>query len=127
MRNIINNQILFEAETSKRYLDFIQMELTLMKNRLDEIIKEFSSKSMLETIEHYQSVLLELDEPLFIFRKDILKQIELIKTNFTDSKFSENFRIQENLRKEMFLLEKLFYKIKNEFNSSFSNQLLAHV
>ena len=72
MRNIINNQILFEAETSKRYLDFIQMELTLMKNRLDEIIKEFSSKSMLETIEHYQSVLLELDEPLFIFRKDLL-------------------------------------------------------
>ncbi len=124
MRNIINNQILFEAETSKRYLDFIQMELTLMRNRLVEIIKELPSKSMLETIEHYQSVLLELDEPLFIFRKDILKQMELIKTNFIDSKISENIDIQEILRKDMVLLENLFNKIKGEFNTSFSTQLV---
>ncbi len=124
MRNIINNQILFEAETSKRYLDFMQMELSLMKNRLVEILKELPSKSMLETLEHYQSVLLELEEPLFIFRKDILKQIELIKTNFSDSKMSENIDIQENLRKDIVLLENLFKKIKAEFNSSFSIQLL---
>ena len=129
MKNTISKQLLYEAETWKRSIVFIQTELVFMKNRIAQIVMEMPDRSMLDPIENYQHLFIELEKSLHLFRLDITSQIELIKKNHEVSlhQLQEKLMKQKKLRKEIGMTEKLFNKMKFEFNQSFSTKLTKKI
>lgn len=129
MKNTINKQLLYEAETWKRSIVFMQTELVFMKNRIAQILMEMPDRSMLDSVEHYQHLFIELEQSLSLFRADINLQIELIKKNHEVSlkQLQEKLMKQKKLRIEIGMAEKLFNKMKFEFNQSFSTKLTKKI
>ena len=129
MKNTINKQLLYEAETWKRWLDFMKTELVFMNNRLIQLLKENADVNLLEDIEHYQNVFIETDKTLDLFRYDVGRQIELVRKNHEISitKLYEKLSNQKKLRKEIGMAEKLFIKIKLAFNLSFTDKLTKKI
>lgn len=129
MKNTISKQLMYEAETWKRCIAFMQSELVFMKNRITQILIEMPDKSMLDSIEHYQHLFIELEKSLNLFRLDITTQIELIKKNHEVSIVHLNEKLvkQKKLRTEIGMAEKLFNKMKYEFILSFSNKLTKKI
>jgi hypothetical protein len=107
----------------------MQSELVFMKNRISEILIEMPDKSLLDSIEHYQHLFIELEKSLDLFRLDITTQMELIKKNHTVSivQLNEKLVKQKKLRTEIGMAEKLFNKMKFEFNLSFSSKLTKRI
>jgi hypothetical protein len=129
MKNTISKQLMYEAETWKRCIAFMQSELVYMKNRITQILIEMPDRSMLDCIEHYQHLFIELEKSLDLFRLDITTQIELIKKNHDISIIHLNEKLlkQKKLRTEIGMAEKLFNKMKYEFILSFSNKLTKKI
>lgn len=129
MKNTISKQLLYETETWKRCIDFMQSELVFMKNRISQIVMEIPDKSLLDSIEHYQQLFIELEKSLVFFKSDISEQIEVIKKNHETSKahLDEKLVKQKKLRTEIVMAEKLFNKIKSEFNHAFSVRLTKKI
>lgn len=129
MKNTINKQLLHEAETWKRSIVFMQSELVFMKNRIAQILMEMPDRSMLDSVEHYQHHFIELEQSLSLFRVDITLQIELIKKNHEVSlkQLQEKLSKQKKLRIEIGKAEKLFNKMKFDFNQSFSTRLTKNI
>jgi hypothetical protein len=129
MKNTISKQLLYEAETWKRGIVFMQSELVFMKNRISQILMEMPDRSMLDSIEHYQHIIIELEQSLDLFRLDITSQVELIKKNHEVSLNQLQTKLikQKKLRTEIAKAEKLFNKMKFEFNQSFSTKLTKKV
>jgi len=129
MKNTISKQLLYEAETWKRCISFMQSELVFMKNRISQILMEMPDKTLLDSIEHYQNLFIELEKSLELFKADITAQIELIKKNHEVSlaQLNEKLRKQKKLRTEIGMAEKLFNKMKFEFNQSFSAKLTKRI
>ncbi len=129
MKNTISKQLLYEAETWKRSIVFMQTELVFKKNRIAQILMEMPDRSMLDPIEHYQHLFIELEKSLHLFRLDITSQIELIKKNHEVSlhQLQEKLMKQKKLRIEIGMVEKLFNKMKFEFNQSFSTKLTKKI
>jgi len=129
MKNTISKQLMYEAETWKRCIAFMQSELVFMKNRISQILMEMPDRSLLDSIEHYQHLFIELEKSLDLFRLDITTQMELIKKNHTVSivQLNEKLLKQKKLRTEIGMAEKLFNKMKFEFNLSFSSKLTKRI
>jgi hypothetical protein len=124
MKNKISKQLLYEAETWKRTISFMQAEFVFMKNRIAQILRDMPNNYMLESIEQYQHLFIEMEKSIYLFKIDINDQIELIKKNheLNFSQLNEKLKKQKKLRAEIRLAEKLFNKMKFEFNQSFATK-----
>jgi hypothetical protein len=123
-------QLVFEIESWKRIFDFMENETVSMKGQLGQILKEYPGDDLLNQIEQFQNQFLTQDKLISIFRNDLEKQSEVIRSvKIEDSHPSENINKQQKLRKEIHIAFKQFEEMKSSFYhffcERFSQNLLS--
>ncbi len=120
-----SHQLLYETDTWKRLLEFIQAENVFLKNRLALITKQDSSDRLLEAIEHYQNMFILEDNTIGMLRHDVSEQEKWIKKELEADGFpgNEAEKKHKRLRKEIEIAEQKFNNLKFEFNRFFSEKL----
>jgi len=126
-KKIVHKQLLFELESWNRCLDYMQSEIVMLKNRMVHILKDLTEKKILALLEHYQNNFIEIDKSIVLFRHDIATQTMILRKNHETEMeiLLEKMGRQKKLRKEIRMAEKLFIKLCESFNHSFSDKLVS--
>lgn len=118
-------QLQSESDTWKRLLAYIRDENTHLKTRLSEILKDDFDSSLLEEVDGFQTRLVRGDEIVRLLRNDVAELDKLmIREIFEDGRIAREVGEKLNsLRRNIYAAEKLFNKLKAEFN----NYMLANL
>lgn len=116
MNDIYLKQLIFEIESWKRTIDFIENEIIFMKGRMSQILREYPDDSLLNSIEQFQNKLLVQDKMIQIFRIDLGNQIQAVKNLLNDTNFlMETLKRQKKFRSEIETAHSQFEKMRDEF------------
>jgi len=116
MNDIYLKQLIFEIESWKRTMDFIENEIVFMKGRMSQILREYPDNSLLNAIEQYQNWLLVQDKMIQIFRNDLEKQIQAVKSLVKDTNLlMETLKRQKKFRVEIETAHSQFEKMRGDF------------
>lgn len=118
-------QLLFEAASWVRTLDFFKQENSNLKTRLSEVVDLSTDKEFVTTAEHFQNQFLLKDEFIDEITRDVKHHQNHLQDLLKKSMDPEEKTIkkQQKLRNELIFLEKNFGSVKHEFNKYLSNSL----
>jgi hypothetical protein len=118
-------QFVYENETWKRLLEFLQAENVFLKNRLAQIASEDIDSEMLEEAEYFQNHFVEEDEKITLLRSEVAAQGSLLSREVFENGLiiKEVMRQQKKMRKSMEAAEQRFNRLKFEFNDFLSDNL----
>jgi len=125
MPELILKQILYETETWKRLLAFMQDENIHLKNRLSEILREKFDNEMLDEVEKFQNSFMKEDEMISFLKSDIAEMDKLlVREVFEDGKIvREVNRNLQKIRSNITNAEKQFSSLKSSFNSYLADNI----
>lgn len=111
-------QLISEADTWKRSVEYMIEENIHLKKRLTEILKNGYDKAVLEKAEYFQNEFIKEDELVGLIRDD-LAQIDklLIRDSFENGTVNEINRKFLRLRNNMHTAEKHFSELKLDFSN----------
>ena len=123
MNDIYLKQLIFEIESWKRTMDFMENEIVFMKARMSQILREYPDDSLLNSIEQYLNKLLVQDKMIQIFRNDMNKHTLGIKASVQEQKLlKDNLKNQKKLRKDIETAHAQFEKMRSDFYLFFCQQ-----
>ena len=94
----------------------MENETVSMKGQLGLIVKEYPGDDLLNPIEQFQNQFLTQDKMIRIFRNDLEKQGEIIRSSkYENCPPAENIDRQQKLRKEINIAFRQFEEMKSSF------------
>lgn len=121
MKNSPEHQVILEANSWLRKVEFFIQENALLKFRLSEIVDYNENATTISLAEFFQNEMLLIDGRANYLKRTILlfsKKIEEeTQTYLPDSYEKKQLRIREN----MMNFEKKFLNLSNEFNTRIAN------
>jgi regulator of replication initiation timing len=120
-------QLQYESDGWKRLLGFMMEETVHLKNRLSEVLKDKFDNNLLEEAEGFQSNFIKEDELVGLLRNEVAELDKLLlREIFEDGKIAyEIEKKMSRLRNNIIVAENQFGKLKKEFNSYLSENILA--
>ncbi len=118
-------QLIHEADTWKRLLEFIQVENVYLKNRLAEVTREVTDPGWLEQAEYFQNHFLAEDSAVSLLRRDVLDLESWLRREVIEDGaiIKEVRKKHKKLRADIELTEQRFSRLKFEFNHYLSDKL----
>jgi hypothetical protein len=118
-------QLMHEADTWKRILEFIQGENVYLKNRLAEVTREITDSKWLEQAEYFQNHFVVEDSAIVLLRHDLVDLEAWLRRELIDDGaiIKEIRKRHKKLREEIELTEQRFNRLKFEFNHYLSDIL----
>lgn len=115
---IFNTDLHFEHENWSRELNFWEDEMTSFQNRLDELVRRWTDKSVLARVEKFQNQFIVQREAL----NSIENQIEMHESNMADHYMKNEDSLNKDLVKKHLVIRdkmeeqrELFNGIKKDF------------
>jgi hypothetical protein len=118
-------QIQHESDTWKRLLAFMMSENVHLKERLANVLKNDFDKSLLETLEFFQTSFVEEDDRIEKLRKSISILDQLLQREFV-----EDGKVIPALEKQVRVTRKAISTEESKFSqikSSFHDYLLENI
>ncbi|MFS8082894.1 MAG: hypothetical protein ACMG51_05535 [Ginsengibacter sp.] len=117
MKSSLNQQVMEEARSWVRRLEFFIQENALLKFRLSEIVDNNENATAISLAEYFQNEMLLIDVRSKYLKRTILnfsKKVEEETLTYLPTAYNKK---QNRLRENMVTFEKKFLNISNEFNS----------
>lgn len=120
-------QLQFESDSWKRLLGFIIDENIHLKNRLSELLKNGFGGNWLDEMETFHNQLVKEDDRIGLLRNEIAELDRLlVREVFEDGRIIKDVeRRLKKLRHNITNTEEQFGKLKLEFNSFLSENILS--
>jgi len=120
-------QLQFESDSWKRLLGFIIDENIHLKNRLSEVLKNGFGGNWLEEMEIFHNQLVKEDDRIGLLRNEIAELDRLlVREVFEDGRVIKDIdRRLKKLRHNITNTEEQFGKLKMEFNSFLTENILS--
>jgi ABC-type multidrug transport system ATPase subunit len=116
-RSILISQASDEVKLLKRVILYLQQENVTQKGKLVEILKNQNGDlNFLEQVENYQNQFLQQDETFRLFWTD-LSRLEKSFGHSENMPWKTLCRQQEELKREIELLDKNYFKLKKDFDN----------
>lgn len=118
-------QLMHEADTWKRLLEFIKGENVYLKNRLAEVTREVTDPAWLEQAEYFQNHFLSEDSAVSLLRRDVSDLESWLRREVIEDGaiIKEVRKKHKKLRADIELTEQRFSRLKSEFNHYLSDKL----
>ncbi|MFS8082095.1 MAG: hypothetical protein ACMG51_01480 [Ginsengibacter sp.] len=117
MKSSMHQQVIEEARSWIRRLEFFIQENALLKFRLSEIVDHNENAAALSLAEDFQNEMLLIDGRAKYLKRTILnfsKKIDEEELTYLPATYDKK---QKRLRENIVIFEKEFLNITNEFNS----------
>ena len=119
-KSILISQAGEEVKLLKRIIIYLQQDNLTQKGKLVEILKKQNSDlNFLEQVENYQTQFLQLDETFRLFWTDLAK-LEKSFGQVENMPWKTLCQQQEELKRDIELLDKNYFKLKNDFDNFLS-------
>lgn len=123
MNSSFRQQVVEEAKSWIRRLEFFIQENALLKFRLSEIVDHDDNATAISLAEYFQNEMLLIDGRAKYLKRSVLnfaKKIDEEEINYLPAAYDKK---QARLRENMVAFEKQFLNITNEFNSSLAKAI----
>lgn len=113
-------QFRHEIEAWKRSLEFIMQENSILKNRLAEVLNTTSNQNnFINESEQFQNSFVQTDEYIWLIRKEIASQEQLLLGDIStgDKALNNVIERQKKLSGDMQNVAREFNKMKFDFNN----------
>ncbi|QEC65786.1 hypothetical protein FRZ67_00135 [Panacibacter ginsenosidivorans] len=119
-------QLQYESDAWKRLLAFMMDENVYLKNRVAEVLGDGFNNDLLDSVENFQTRFIKIDECINLLRNNVAELDKLLMREvFEDGKIvKEVGRKLHKLRADMMDVEKQFGRLKHDFNSYLSENIV---
>jgi hypothetical protein len=110
-------QYIYETESWRRLLTFLQQETTYLKTRLADLVSSTPGTKLVAVAEEFQERFIAQDRAIDFLSAELRHQEALLHTDLSEPKvlFDEIVIDQLRLRKDIQKVEQLFYDLEEEF------------
>lgn len=126
MEEIKWKQLQYECESWARLLTYMNDEIIRFKTRLSEVLRAGFDDSLLNELEHFQTVFLEADEWIILLRNELAElNMLLIRERMHDAQRALQVESRTGmLRKQVSGAEVRFRELKESFDDFLSGKVL---
>lgn len=117
-------QFQFELHSWIRLVEFLNQEITFLKNRLSEVIDQIKDRENLALAEHYQNQFIVKDDVYNHIIHDLKKQTfnwKHVQSLSSKTLYDELNKTQKNLREQIEFIEREHAVLSKDYNTYLSS------